>query len=184
MNKKKLALCLMILPVFLLTSCKRHYDTTYSPWEEDANIYVWVAEKENLFFEINPYLGTIGSIIIDEEQKPILIEGDGVYVVDITEYERGKYIYTEGELFIQGAVGQKLIETSHPKYEEGKFSIRVPLKFGQLYAGKKITFTRYEKDTVQPSDFGFDYESWDDLVSQFELVDADTGETVSLDVLK
>ena len=43
---------------------------------------------------------------------------------------------------------------------------------------------QYEKDTVQPSDFGFDYESWDDLVSQFELVNADTGETVSWDVLK
>lgn len=172
-DKKWIILLLTFLLVFSLTSCKRQglYDMENSPWEENnPKQYVWGSKKQEICI-VGSDLGLIGMMNIDGQEKLICLgAGPGLY---IDEYDRSN-----------GNNGKTLIHIWKPKYKEGEFTIRVPLEFGQLYAGKKITFTRYEKDAVQPSDFGFDYESWDDLVSQFELVDADTGETVSLDVLK
>ncbi len=183
-SKKWITLLFAFSLVFLATSCKRQYDMTYCPWEEEhIEQYVWASEKYAICF-LDSDLGTVGVMEFDGDERLICVSSDpGYFYVD--EYKRGFFVHHKSSSgFAATMNGERIIYTGQPKYKEGKFTIRVPLKFGQPYAGKKITFTRYEKDTVQPSDFGFDYESWDDLVSQFELVDADTGETVSLDVLK
>lgn len=184
MKKKFIVLCFIALLVLPLTACKRQYDMTYSPEDEEyAEQYVWASEKYGICL-LNTELGTVGQMIIDGKQIAVVFRIIPGYF-EIREYGKGYFSYDPPELTgIERFLGKSLIYTYQPKYKEGEFTIRVPLEQGQLYAGKKITFTRYEKDTVQPSDFGFDFESWDDLTSQFELVDYKTGETVSLDVLK
>lgn len=188
MRKRTVILCFVMSLVLSLTACKRHYDMTYAPshQEDYRGQCVWVAEKYKICF-LRMDLGTVGVMEVDGKERLIRVEVEpGRFC--ICEYLRGYFIYHEYDNSHGGygsMEGKHIIDIyRQPKYKEGEFTVRVPLEQGQLYSGKKISFTRYEKDTVQPSDFGFDYESWDDLISQFELVNADTGETVSWDVLK
>lgn len=182
MRKKIVILTVLILLVLPLTSCKRQYDMTYAPVNYDDR-YIWASEKYKICFLWSDRV-QVGVMEIDGQEKLIDV-GIRPGFFWIYEYNRGCYAYDPetGGWGVNMSLKEKLISTYQPKYEEDDFTIRIPLD-QTLYKGKKITFKRYEKDTVEPSDFGFDFESWDNLISKFELVDRNTGETVSWDVLK
>ena len=149
MKKRIVVLGFIVLLILPLTACKRQYDMTYAPEDYD-NRYVWASEKYKICF-LWSSAGQVGVMEVDGQEKLIDV-GIRPGFFWIYEYNRGCYEYNPetGAYGAYRGVMKELISTYQPKYKEDEFTVRVPLEQGQLYSGKKITFTRYEKDTVEP----------------------------------
>lgn len=167
MKRRFFLLLAAVIALASVSGCKVPPPRFKPTYEEEA-CYVWISENPKAY--ITQSYGIFGGQMeIDTEMCVIRVyRAPGSYDFHV---EQNSYS-------VDAATGdcQKLFKNpprvfyGRTTYKEDSIICKAN-KHSENFAGQKIVFTRYVKDEVTPSDFGFDIEHWDDFVTVIDAAD-------------
>lgn len=137
---------------------------------DDWGAYVWVSEEPKAFITqaYGRFLG--GQMEIDGEIQTIDVEieynHDIIAYIDTYYFVPGTNHYKSTNGYSQYAFG------GDTKYKPDCIICKISRK-SERFPGQKIVFTKYARDEVSPSDFGFELENWDDFVITVDSLGGD-----------
>jgi len=168
-----LVLLAVLLPMFYTRyrwSSFEKLGTEYWPmYLDDADEYVWIDDTRSVYL-INHRSGGMLGVWKSDSADTIVFFGYSSHMGEFDEYSDGFLLIYEDEnsykVNMLDGFPKDYARTKTPIFTEDGFSVKIdesdPHK---LLAGvRKLHFTKYEKTSVSPSDFGFSADSWDDVL--------------------
>jgi len=171
---------MLLLLVVFLNGCKVEHDTEFLPDQEEEECHVWISQEPKAF--ITRAYGIRGGLLeVHGELRPVLAcIDDAIFGMCINDLETVEFpdgetwkdksgqesfseaVENEGKPYISYISGTEYIGHTYLKYTAQSMILSTTKKSPE-FSGKTLTFERYSKSEVLPTDFGFELENWDDF---------------------